>query len=470
MRFKIAALLPMIVALLVSGASGQEKITVQAGIGVYPDPRTAPEVYVEFPFVIKRNAFEFLLNDSGSTELVAGVYADLILSDTLGNPIDTVSTSFLTRARDAEDAKRKDIRLFNKLKLLIEPGIYSAKLTVIDVVSKLEGAFNYDRIEIAPIETERLNISSIELAHNIFVDEHQGEGINPLSKNGRVVVPNPMGIFSEADSLLYVYAEVYNLGFTEGESDTFVVHYLITDGNGVVMDDLGLIPEVMPGSTAVISNVLTLSGYVPGKYILNMEIEDKSNNSSDTSKIQFVLFPLQGTLPEVVQYTIKHPYDSASLKTKYQLVKFLLDPQKLKMLESLNDSGKVRLIDQFIADMDPDIRTEENEYLNDKFLLYMYANENFSSLPDIIDGWRSDQGRILIQYGPWSELSDLPSPAYGKPVKIWRYHRLQGGVVFVFQDVTGYGNYRLVHSSARGELFDTGWEQTLKDYSPVLFE
>jgi GWxTD domain-containing protein len=279
-----------------------------------------------------------------------------------------------------------------------------------------------------------------------------------------------MGIFSEGDTALYIYAELYNLKYSDGRNDTFTVQYQILDKNDSLFENFGVTSMVMPGSTAVICNYLNIADYTPGRYRLNLIAADLVSGAVDTSQSRFVVFPQKGDLPGVVEYSIKHPYDTAGLEVKMRLVKYLMEPQQLLMLEGLIDAGKIRFIDQFFRDKDPDPRTVENEFLDDVYRRYIYANDNYSTLPGANDGWQTDRGRVLLQYGPWDDREELLAPAYGKPWEVWEYHALQGGVVFVFQDITGYSNYKLVHSTARGEIYDDGWAQVLKEQSPAFME
>ena len=49
-----------------------------------------------------------------------------------------------------------------------------------------------------------------------------------------------------------------------------------------------------------------------------------------------------------------------------------------------------------------------------------------------------------------------------KSHEIWHYHSLQGGVQFVFVDKQELGDMELVHSTARGELYDDNWTRWLE--------
>ena len=41
--------------------------------------------------------------------------------------------------------------------------------------------------------------------------------------------------------------------------------------------------------------------------------------------------------------------------------------------------------------------------------------------------------------------------------KIWFYDQVEGGVEFVLVDRLGFGNYELVHSTKKGEIYNPDW-------------
>jgi len=76
-------------------------------------------------------------------------------------------------------------------------------------------------------------------------------------------------------------------------------------------------------------------------------------------------------------------------------------------------------------------------------------------------GWKSDQGRVFILYGPPTNIERFPSTPENKPYQIWTYNHLrgQGGVIFVFADRFGFNRYELIQSTLRGELQDPFWRR-----------
>lgn len=164
-----------------------------------------------------------------------------------------------------------------------------------------------------------------------------------------------------------------------------------------------------------------------------------------------------------VTTTIISPLDTASLKTKTNWIRFLVDPADWVLFGSLNEVGKSEFIAQYFNDQDPTPGDGKNEYLDEVLYNFNFANQKFSSLPELHDGWRSDRGRILLQHGPCNKIEDAIVPSQSGPLQIWRYYFIEEGVYFIFQDLDEFGNYRLVHSNKQGERFDNDWEYWIKN-------
>ena len=46
--------------------------------------------------------------------------------------------------------------------------------------------------------------------------------------------------------------------------------------------------------------------------------------------------------------------------------------------------------------------------------------------------------------------------------EIWKYYDIEGGVIFVFGDELGFGDFRILHSTKRGEVHQVNWLETLR--------
>jgi GWxTD domain-containing protein len=153
-----------------------------------------------------------------------------------------------------------------------------------------------------------------------------------------------------------------------------------------------------------------------------------------------------------------------------QVIHFISSADEKKLYEELDLQGKKKMLASFWEERDPTPGTMVNEYKNEIFRRFMYANYYFSStLIERTNGWRSDRGRVYITYGEPDEIERHPSSIGTKPYMRWTYDHLpgqSGGDFFIFVDEDGYGNYRLIHSTLRGEISNPDWQERLNVIGP----
>lgn len=91
-----------------------------------------------------------------------------------------------------------------------------------------------------------------------------------------------------------------------------------------------------------------------------------------------------------------------------------------------------------------------------------YVQEAFGS--KIEKGYRTDRGRVYLQYGPPSTIKDAPYDPSAYPYQVWHYYYVkdQTNVRFVFWCPSGVTNdYELLHSDKTDELHDPSWKMKL---------
>jgi hypothetical protein len=91
------------------------------------------------------------------------------------------------------------------------------------------------------------------------------------------------------------------------------------------------------------------------------------------------------------------------------------------------------------------------------------ANASYSNY--FKEGWQTDRGRVLLMYGRPDEIERNPSVLDVNPYEIWYYYSLEGGCEFVFGDLSGHGEYELLHSTYRNEIQDINWRSRLSSGS-----
>ncbi len=121
-----------------------------------------------------------------------------------------------------------------------------------------------------------------------------------------------------------------------------------------------------------------------------------------------------------------------------------------------NDEERDNFIEQFWLRRDPTPDTIENEFKEEHYRRFAYANEHF---PAGIPGWKSDRGKMYIMYGPADEIESHPSGgSYQRPqdegggststfpFETWRYRYLEGigqEIIIEFVDTCMCGEYHM---------------------------
>ena len=139
-----------------------------------------------------------------------------------------------------------------------------------------------------------------------------------------------------------------------------------------------------------------------------------------------------------------------------EVVYILTDEERKTFGRLETDEERQQFIEQFWLRRDPTPDTEENEYREEHYRRIAYANERFASG---IPGWKTDRGRIYIQFGPADEVEDHPSGGtYERPIEEgggttstfpfekWRYRYIEGignDINIEFVDTTMTGEFRM---------------------------
>lgn len=439
------------------------ELSLYAGVSVYNNPAYDSVSLVEFAFSVNRNELDFFRPDTADTALYARVFAQVEVMGPGGLPVDSASTYFSVRVASGREALIADVRVFNRLALFLKPQVYSARLTVIDAVSKRKGEIFFGQITVRPPVQNALDLSDLCLAYDIRpVSPQDPTGNARLARNGLYVIPNPNNLFSEADTTFYVYGEVYGLAYAETAPSKYEVSFALFDDSARTSSLLGRSSAVKPGNSAVIAQSVDIKGWPPGKYRLQVVARDLQSGQVDTAAAQFRVVSREKLLIASRQNDQFDPYDTLSLAVKVNLVQYLLDPVQKKTLAGLTPAGQQSFLAQYWREHDRDPGTPQIENRLDLIERYDFANRYFSIDSARQEGWRTDRGRIYLTFGAWDERQEVSSPRVGNPFEIWYYRQLKEGKHFVFEDRSGTQDYRLVHSNVYGEVYNKTWEELIE--------
>ena len=142
------------------------------------------------------------------------------------------------------------------------------------------------------------------------------------------------------------------------------------------------------------------------------------------------------------------------------MINYIATKRERDAYKDLSLEGKARFLEDFWRIRDPDPGTSENEFQKEHLRRWNYALQQFSRFK-LDDGWKTDQGRVYILYGPPDDIERFPSDISTLAWERWHYYSLEGGVGFIFGDLGGFDNFILIHSTARGECRDPHWPERL---------
>jgi GWxTD domain-containing protein len=449
---------------VVPGNSAEGRLAVYATSVCYNNPEYDSVAVLEFPFTVNRSGLDFFRPDSADPAYYGRIFAQVTLFDSTAMPVDSSTTYFSVKVDDTAEAKSTSVMLFNKLTLVVKPGMYTANLNIIDAVSKRTGDVFLKSVIASRPQKTRIEIAGPMLAYRASrVRDSAEAAADRMVKNGFKILTNPTGTFSTDDSSCYLYAELFNLSPSTTHPQ-YQLQYAVLDTLGEVVQDFGFAERAKPGQTAVVIQPIDISILAAAKYRFRMIVTDPATKQSDTALLQ-----LQRILPRPFVSTASviasssDPYDSLTLREKLNLTRYMLGPDQLSIVNRLTDQGKENFLEQYWREHDIEPMTSVIENRVEMVHRYHYANFHYSRREGKQDGWESDRGRIYMVYGPQEDVLDVPAPRTGNPFSIWYYRKLKEGKFFVFEDVRNDNEFTMVHSNVDGERRDDAWTEKMKD-------
>ena len=341
---------------------------------------------------------------------------------------------------------------------------YNCVVMGVDKVANIKDsvAFIFD---IKPMHnTEYINLSDIQLASNIHESQNK-ESV--FYKNTFEIFPNPSLVFGQNIPLIYFYAEIYNIKPAENSEYVKVEQSLINSKNQSVFTKQKSVNRRSPDIVEV--GVINISKYPSGSYTLVLAVYDSvSGYRVLSSKRLFVYNPEildTVTMTELEQDVLTSEFMSMSeeeLDEAFEMARYISTSKEIEQW------GKVKEIDVkrkflFTFWQDRARISGMEKFANNSKEYYertRYANDKFGNIHR--KGWKTDRGRVYIMYGEPSEIDRFPNQIDVKPYEIWYYNSLEGGVIFVFGDITGFAEYQLIHSTMRGEMRDDNWQRRIR--------
>ncbi len=304
---------------------------------------------------------------------------------------------------------RTDKRII-KNQILLNTGEYKFLIRTIDLNSK-KSSQRKIKVSISDYQNKDVAISDLMLLNNISIDSSGW-----LSDFEPVFVEN----FTDRQGVFYIYFDVYS---KLPNKNVLVKYEFVTSKNKVDFDST--LQDTISGKIKSILIKIHKNLFKASRYKLKISVNVGGEEIKKEKKLTF----FWKTVPST----------SEDIHTALLEMKYILSSDSMSAYIDSDLKEQKAFFKRFWRARDPNPDTKKNELMDEYFKRINYANQHYSSFSS--PGWISDRGRILVKFGPPDDVERHPFELDTRAYIIWRYYSLKK--TFVFEDYSGFGDYRL---------------------------
>ncbi len=390
------------------------------------------EVYTS----VRQERFRFVF-DQTQPAYVASLRVCVTVTDTAGAAVDSVGYSAPIVVPPNEPVTRQ-MRIINLYPFELPPGRYSVEVLVEDILGGRSDTAEIN-VELRNFWTDTFEASGIMLAYTAKPTDEESN----LVRFGRKMYPNPQARFDLNYPVVYYYVEFY---FPRPLGRRLLVRRRIFSAD-TVFREFEPVWRNFPLDGGAYIGGFSVAGFPDGEYTLEVGIADEGGAVLASAKRKFLV----AKKPRVPKTTVSRD----AVERMRDILYYLLAPEQLKAFDELTPDEKLAFWTKFWASKDPDPKTPENEFKDEYIARWEYANKAFGNAQT--PGWRTDEGRIYILYGPPDNIERHSMDFSSNQWEVWSY--FEENYFFVFADVLGTGVMKLVHSNVDGEVHDPYWRE-----------
>jgi GWxTD domain-containing protein len=417
--------------------------------------------YIEFYYSFNQSDLQYVHTDTlGNVEGVLHIEIDDSVSGEVIVDKNWLVSNVIT------DSLNLNRSLIGLVGFVLKAGSYIVNVTGSDAIKSPNSRTIIEYLQVNPFLKINSALSDIQLASNIVPGSENTSSI--FYKNTYEVTPLPAPICGENQPMLFYYTELYNLQGAEIESDLRIDELVVNSRGQVVSMKSKKLNKSVDSRVEV--GMVKAHKFPTDTYTLKIILVDSVLNHGVSSSKRFFIYnpsvveadSFQQTISPVLSTTFgamsEEELDDLFAKSKY--IATGTEQDRYKALTTVE--GKREFIYNFWKARDENTADEGNDYYMKYLERINESNAKFSAMGK--DGWKTDRGRVYLIYGEPSEIERYPNQTETRPYEIWHYESIEGGVEFIFGDLTGFSDYQLLHSTKRGELRDDYWLRRIAIY------
>jgi GWxTD domain-containing protein len=378
---------------------------------------------------------------------------------------DTIVFNQWKLKHDVLDTSNVDSQiLVGTLGFIIPKGSYLCEFTGSDLHNKDNFKVIKENLKVTPYLHNTLSLSDIQLASKMVQGSENTNSI--FYKNTYEVIPIPNVVFGKSQPALFFYLEIYNLKSDLLQSELIKMNQMVYNSKGKLVKEKSKYLSRNSNTRVEVGSHI-LSNYPTDSYTLVIALIDSVGNTGiSTAKKFFVYNPdiqVTDTFEVSTTAVLSSSFGSMSeeeLDDLFDKSIYLASKNEIEKFEKLsNIEGKREYMFDFWKIRDENSNLNKNEFYRNYISRVEISNQRYASMGK--QGWKTDRGRVFLLYGEPTEVERYPNQLETRPYEIWQYTEIEGGIYFVFADLTGFSDYTLIHSTKRGELRDDNWQRRI---------
>jgi GWxTD domain-containing protein len=413
--------------------------------------------YVEFYYSF--NQLSLTINHNDTTDYTEGIL-HITIEDTSTGELQVDKDWLISHI--LQDSLSSNNSLVGVIGFILNRGTYRCDIIGKDRINPKKQRSISEILEVQPFYQTGMSMGDIQLASNIVQASDNKSSI--FYKNTFEIMPIPASTFGENQPVLFYYTELYNVNAQADGKLRIDLHVFNSKGQIVNQKSKSIGRSL--GSRVEVGTVMTYK-LPTDTYTLAISLIDSTANYGVSSSKKFFVynpsveyvdtFKTQGSSIVVGMFGVMSEEELDDFFAKSRYIATVPEIEQYEKLDK--ESAKREYLTNFWKARDEDPSDDKNYFLKDYIRKIRECNITYKSLAK--DGWKTDRGRVYLIYGQPSEIDNYPNQTETRPYEIWYYHEIEGGVEFVFGDVTGFSDYTLLHSTKRGELRDDSWRRRI---------
>lgn len=351
-------------------------------------------------------------------------------------------------------------------RFMVQPGDYLLEVKLTDLNDPDKRVASFSQVVSLDLQSDSPCISGIT-----FVEAYAKASVpSELTKSGMDILPLVSDFFPESANKIVFYAEAYNADKSGIEGEKYLLTYSIWSDDGEITETKRFKRKDVTAVTPLLETI-DISELPAGDYQLVIEMRTPQNDELASESIGFVR-----------QAEINSRFPDFTSRDTY-----VDEPGR-----AFNNPDSIRAYVSWLypiaqnverGTIDTQVKENNTEVLQSYFISFWeernpedpmgawmtyvrevwYVNKKYKT--QIQDGYRTDRGRVFLQYGKPNTIVIRHSQTNVFPYEIWHYYKIERfndkRFLFYSRSVVNY-DFTLLHSDMLGEVQNHDWPTLMR--------